>query len=365
MMTSAGPMIRSGVNEITPHMVYLQPAADVSRVINLGGNENPHGPSPPAVEAARQAALEMHRYAEVDHTPLKDEIGRYFQLDPKKIVCGPGSDELLARLAIGYLRPGDELVYSVNGYQKIPKYAYIVGARPVAAADRDLKPDVDALLRAVTNKTRIVMVANPDNPSGRHLGAQDVARLHAGLPSDVLLVLDSAYAEYAESPDYEVPRALIDGNSNVVMTRTFSKLFACAGGRLGWCYGPSPIVEAMSRIGPTYPLSNVTMAAGRAALADREHIARSLQHNRTWRTWLRDELRSLGVFVYPSETNFLLVRFDDPERSAREACRHLLGLGIVTARFHGPDFENHLRITIGLEEELRALVAGLKEFLTP
>ena len=219
------------------------------------------------------------------------------------------------------------------------------------------------MLAAVTNKTRIVMLANPDNPSGCHLSGEEVIRLHEGLPNKVLLVLDSAYAEYAESPDYAVPTALIEGSENVVMTRTFSKLFACAGTRLGWLYGPKPIVDVMKRIGATYPLSNVTMAAGCAALADRDHIERSLLHNRTWRAWLRDELQALGLYVYPSETNFVLVRFDDPGHTAEAACQHLLRCGIVTARFFGPAFDSHLRITIGLEEELRALVASLQDFL--
>ena len=363
MIARVGPVTQPGVAEIAPHMASLQPLVEVPRVINLGGNENPLGPSPSAVAAARQAALEMHRYAAVDDTPLKNQIAQKFRLDPAKIVCGPGSDELLARLAVGYLRQNDELVYSVNGYPKIPKYAHIVGGRPVAAADRDLKPNVDALLGAVTDNTRIVMIANPDNPSGRHLTAEEIARLHVGLPDDVLLVLDSAYAEYAENRGYEVPAALVEGSVNVVMTRTFSKLFACAGSRLGWLYGPKPIVDSMNRIGATYPLSNVTMAAGCAALADRDHIARSLQHNRTWRTWLRDELQSLGLYVYPSETNFVLVRFDDPGRVAKEACQHLLRSGIVTAQFLGSAFDAHLRITVGLEEELRALVASLRTYL--
>lgn len=356
------PLPRPGIKTITAHMVDLPAPAEALKVINLGGNENPLGPSVMAIEAAQRAASEMHRYLEVDESPLKNEIGRCFHLDPRNVVCGPGSDEILARLATGYLGPGDELIYSLNGYSKFSKYAYIAGAKPIAALDDDYRPDVDAILGAVNQNTRMVMIANPDNPSGRFVAADEITRLHQGLPDDVLLVLDSAYAEYVDNPDYEVPTALIEQYSNVVMTRTFSKLFACAGGRLGWLYGPAPIVATLNRIQTNYPLSNMTMAAGIMALADHEHIRRSLEHNKKWRAWLKGQLEDLGLFVYPSETNFLLVRFEDSERSAREACQHLLRSGIVTARFHGSDFENLLRFSVGLEDELRAVIVSLRDF---
>ena len=250
----AGPEPRPGVLDFAGHMVALPSVDGAPASTLLASNECALGPSPRAVEAAGAAMAAAHLYPETQQDDLAAAIGARFDLDPARIACGNGSDELLARLARAYLRPGDELVHLARGYQKFPKYALQESARPVAVADRDLLADVDALLAAVTDRTRIVMLANPDNPSGRHLPGDEVRRLHAGLPEHVLLVLDSAYAEYVGAADYEPPQALIDETANVVMTRTFSKIFGLAGARLGWLYGPTAIVDAVRRVGSTYPI---------------------------------------------------------------------------------------------------------------
>ena len=329
----------------------------------LASNECALGASPKAVAAAGLAAAALHLYPEEAHGRLRDAIGRRFGLDASRIVCGHGSDDLLARIARAYLKPGDELIHSARGYQKFPKYAHCENARPVAAPDRDFLADVDGILASVGERTRVVMLANPDNPSGRHLPGPEVRRLHRGLPGNVLLVLDSAYAEYVRAEDYEPPHRLADEAGNVVMTRTFSKVFGLAGARLGWLYGPPAIVDTLRRIGINYPLSAPSAAAGIAALEDEAFTARVRAHNDRWLDRLAAALGGLGLHVYPSETNFVLVRFDAPGKGAIEAYRFLLARGIVPRLFGGPDFENHMRITLGPDEDLEALVAALRDFL--
>jgi histidinol-phosphate aminotransferase len=329
----------------------------------LASNECALGPSPHAVEAATAAMAEAHLYPETEHGDLTTAIGSRFGLDPARVACGNGSDDLLTRLARAYLRPGDELIYSARGYQKFPKYALTESARPVAAPDRDFLADVDALLAAVTERTRIVMLANPDNPSGRHLPGGEVRRLHANLPDRVLLVLDSAYAEYVGAEDYEPPHRLIDIAENIAMTRTFSKIFGLAGARLGWLYGAPAIVDAVRRVGANYPIASASAAAGIAALGDEAHVRRVRAHNDEWRAWLAGELTDLGLHVYPSQTNFLLTRFDRPETSAEVAYDILAARGIVPRLFASPDFRNHMRITIGPAEDLQRFVASLRDHL--
>ena len=353
---------RPGVLDIVGHMADLPNLDGVENPRLLASNECALGPSPMAVEAARAAASRLDLYPEEEQDKLRTAIAGRFGLDPERIVCGHGSDDLLARVARAYLRPGDELVYSARGYQKIPKYALCESARPVPAPDRDLLADVDAILAAVGPRTRIVMLANPDNPSGCHLPGAEVRRLHAGLPDDVLLVLDSAYAEYARADDYEVPDRLVEKTQNVVMTRTFSKIFGLAGARLGWAYGPPPVIDVLGRVGVTFPVSAPSAAAGLAALEDRAFTEDVRGHNNRWLDRLPNELHALGLYVYPSETNFVLVRFDEPGKSAAHAYGALVARGIVPRCFTSRDFADHIRITIGPDEDLEALVAALRDF---
>jgi histidinol-phosphate aminotransferase len=359
----SGPEPRPGVLDFTAHMVDLPLQDGTPSPTLLASNECALGPSPRAVEAASAAMADVHLYPERQHADLATAIATRFGLDPAHIACGNGSDELLARLARAFLRPGDELIYLARGYQKFPKYALMESARPMPVPDRDLLADVDNLLAAVTDRTRIVMLANPDNPSGRHLRGGEVRRLHAGLPDGVLLVLDSAYAEYVGAENYEPPDRLIEETANLVMTRTFSKIFGLAGARLGWLYGAPAIVDAVRRVGATYPISTASAAAGIAALSDGAHTRLVRAHNDEWRAWLTTELMDLGLHVYPSQTNFVLTRFDRPGTSAEAAYDFLAARGIVPRLFTGRNFQNHMRITIGPAQDLRRFVASLRDYL--
>jgi len=354
---------RNGILNIKPHMLAM-PAGDglVSR-LNLASNESALGPSPDALVAARAALDSIERYPDDGAARLADAIGAAFGLDARRIVCGHGSDELLGRLARAYLDPGDELIHCVHGYLKFPNYAHAMGATPVAAPDTDLRASVDGILSCVTPRTRMVMLANPDNPTGSYLGGNEVRRLHSGLPGHVLLVLDSAYAEYVAATDYELPVALIDAAPNVVMTRTFSKIYGLAGMRLGWLYGPPDIVDVLQRLGITFPVSAPAVAAGIAAVGDNAHRDRVFAHNRDVRRWFAQALAELGLHVYPSQGNFVLVRFDDPTRSAHAVYRYLIERGIVARMFGSPDYRDMVRFTIGLESEMRAAADALRDCL--
>jgi len=354
---------RKGILEIRPHMLAATASDGALARVSLASNESALGPSPHALAAAHAALGAIERYPEDAAARLGEAIGGAFGLDPQRIVCGHGSDELLGRLARAYLDPGDELIHCVHGYLKFPNYAHAMGARPVAAPDVDLRASVDGILACVTPRTRMVMLANPDNPTGSYLAGADIRRLHAGLPENVLLVLDSAYAEYVAAADYELPVALIDAAHNVVMTRTFSKIFGLAGMRLGWLYGPPAVVDVMRRLSITFPVSAPAAAAGIAAVGDSAHTERVFAHNREMRRWFAQALTDIGLVVYPSQGNFVLARFDDAARPAAAACRRLEQRGIVARRFASPDYRDMVRFTLGLEPQMRAAAQALRDYL--
>ena len=356
---------RPGIADLAEYMVGLSKLPGFNTVAKLSSNEGPLGPSEAVREAIVESLAELHRYPEVDTERLQEAIARRFGLDPSRIVCGPGSDEVLGRLVRTYAGAGEEVIHSVHAYMQFPSYAVSAGATPVAAPDRDFRHDVESIVGCVTDRTRIVIVANPDNPSGTYLSGREIRRLRSELPGRALLILDAAYDEYAHAPDYESGASLVERCDNVVMTRSFSKAFGLAGLRLGWCYAPSAIVDALNIVGPLFPVSVPAFAAGIAALGDLAHTKATLAHNRKWVSWLSGKLIELGLHVYRSQTNFVLVRFPSQSgRTAAEADAFLLARGIIARRFSVLDFEDKLRISIGLDHEMRAVVDALREFLS-
>jgi histidinol-phosphate aminotransferase len=358
------PEPRQGIRDMTAHMRGLSSVEGHERIIKLSSNENPFGPSPLAVAAALAELDTMHLYPEAGQTALRDALGQRFNLDPAGIFCGAGSDQVLAMLVQAYTQPGDEVLFSANGFAKFKLYAMSVGAVPVAVADRDFLADVDAILASVNDRTRLVALANPDNPTSTCLSGTELRRLHAALPDNVLLVIDAAYADYVRIADYEPGSGLVNQAENVVMSRTFSKIFALAAMRVGWVYAPAHIIDVLKRLEPSFPLTAAGMAAAIAALDDTEHTLRSQKHNDLWRARFSESLRDLRLHVYPSQTNFVMARFpDNAGRSAEAADAHLLSRGIIARRFLAPAFEACLRITIGTADEITATTNALNEFL--
>jgi histidinol-phosphate aminotransferase len=361
----ARPRPRAGVLNIDAY-VPGDDRSPAAKVFKLSSNETPLGPSPLAVEAYRANADKLHVYPEGSARILREAIAAAYGLNPDRIVCGNGSDELLTLLAQTYLSPGDEAIFSEHGFLIYRIAILAAGATPVVAPERQETASVDAILAAVTPRTRIVYLANPNNPTGTYLAHDEVKRLHAGLPGDVLLVLDAAYADYVRRNDYSSGVELAAEADNVVMTRTFSKIFGLANLRIGWAYGPAAIIETLNRTRGPFNVNGPALAAGAAALSDRAHVERAVAHNAEWLGWLTGEVSALGLRVTPSVGNFLLIHFPaDKRRGAVEADAFLRQRGYVLRRVAGYGFPDALRMTVGSEEANRGVVAALSEFLAP
>jgi len=362
------PTPRPGILEIDPYVGGKADLPGAERVIKLSSNESALGPSPRALEAYAETAASIDRYPDGMSAALREAIGARYGLDPARIVCGNGSDELLALLARAYAGPGDEVLYTEHGFAMYPISARAAGATPVTAPETELVADVDALLERVTPRTRLLFLANPNNPTGSYISGAELARLRAGLAEQVLLVVDSAYAEYVTRNDYAAGESLVDASAgagdNVVMTRTFSKIYALAGLRLGWAYCPPAVADVLNRLRNPFNVTLPAQAAGVAALADIAHVDAAREHNDIWLPWLGRELEQVGLHAYPSVGNFLLVRFPaDEARNADAANAFLNGRGIIPRQVRGYGLPDCLRVTIGREHEMRALAAALAVFM--
>jgi histidinol-phosphate aminotransferase len=358
------PSPRPGILSIDPYVPGKSGAKGVDKVFKLSSNETPLGPSPKAREAFAAAAASLELYPDGSSRALREAIAARYGLDPDRIVCGAGSDELLSFLANAYLAPGDEAVISAHGFLVYKIVTLAAGATPVFAPERDHTTDVDAMLAAVTPKTRIVFLANPNNPTGTYLPFDEVVRLHRGLRPDILLVLDAAYAEYVRRNDYASGLELVATAENVVMTRTFSKIFGLASLRIGWMVGPAHLIDAVNRIRGPFNVSGPAIAAGIAAMADTAHVEAAVAHNEAWLPRLTAALTAAGLHVTPSVGNFLLVHFDDaPGRRAAEADLFLTTRGLVLRRVEGYGLPHALRLTIGTDEANERVVEALQAFV--
>ncbi len=364
MDAKTAPEPRPGILDIAPYVGGESKIAGIERPIRLASNESALGPSAKAVAAYRALAGEIHRYPDGSSLELRHALGRVHRLDPERIVCGAGSDELIGLLLRAYAGPGTEVIYSRHGFLMYAIGAKSVGATPVAVPERALTADVDALLAHVTERTRIVFIANPNNPTGTYLSERDLARLHAGLPPHVVLAIDAAYAEFVNRNDYEPGVKLVDRAENAVMLRTFSKIYALAGLRLGWAYCPPAIADVLNRVRGPFNVSAPALAAGVAAVEDTEAVAGARAHNDRWLPWLSERLARLGLELTPSVGNFVLPRFpDDPRRNADAAFAFLQERGILTRKVAAYGLPQCLRITIGTGTEMEAVAAALAEFM--
>ena len=356
------PQPRPEILQIDAYVPGKSTAAGAVRTIKLSSNESPLGPSPKAARACAEAAATLALYPDAGAHALKDAIAALHGLDPDLILCGNGSDELLGLIAQCFLRPGDEGLYSQFGFQSYPIAIRAAGAIPIAAPERDWSADIDALLARVGEKTRVVFLANPNNPTGALLTRGELRRLHGGLPRDTLLLIDAAYAEYVADEGYEPGAELVERHDNVVMTRTFSKAYGLAGARLGWLYAKPYVIDALNRIRGPFNVNALAQAAGVAALADPEHLAAAQAHNARWLPWLRRQILDLGLEAPPSHGNFLLIRFRDALQ-AKNADAALTASGYVLRGLDGYGLPDCLRVTVGDEEANAGVIAALRQFL--
>ena len=358
------PVPKPGILDIAPYTPGKSGAGLTGRVFKLSANETPLGPSPKAVAAYKAAADHLEDYPEGTSRVLREALGRAYGLDPDRIICGAGSDEILNLLAHTYLGPGDEAIHTTHGFLVYPIATMANGATNVIAPETNFTADVDAILALVTPRTKLVWLANPNNPTGTYLPFDEVKRLRAGLPPHVLLVIDAAYSEYVSRNDYEAGIEMVATTDNTVMTRTFSKIYGLASLRIGWMYGPENIVDAVNRIRGPFNVSTAAMMAAVAALEDTAHQDMSRVHTEKWRAWLTDEVGKLGLEVTPSAANFILIHFPQVKgKTAEDADAFLTKRGLILRALKNYKLPHALRMTVGTEEANKLVVAALAEFM--
>ncbi|MHA3913691.1 histidinol-phosphate transaminase [Halovulum sp. GXIMD14793] len=359
-MTQSRPQPQTGILDIAAYVAGASKAEGANQITKLSSNENPAGPSPCAIAAFKDCADSLALYPSPDHAELRAAIAEVHGLDPARIVCGAGSDELIALLCSAYAGPGDEVLYSAHGFAMYPISARAAGATPVTAPETDRTASVDALLAAVTACTKLVFLANPNNPTGTMIPDAEVTRLADHVPDTCLLVLDGAYVEYLD--DHDGGAALAQTRKNVVMTRTFSKIFGLGGLRVGWAYGPEHVIDVLNRVRGPFNVSAAGLAAAEAAIRDIDYVRTCRAANAHWRDWMVSELNALGLPTDASYANFVLPRFSSP-KAASGCDTHLRANGFIVRKVDGYGLPEYLRITIGDEVACRRVIGLISEFL--
>ncbi len=353
---------KSSIYDIAPYVAGESKTDSADQTIKLSSNEGAFGPSPKAMQALEGMSTDMHRYPDGGCGELRAALAEENNIKADNIVCGAGSDEIISLLCQAYAGEGDEVLYSVHGFLMYPISAKASGATPVTAPEKSLKADPEALLAAVTENTKILFLANPNNPTGSYLTREEVIDLHAKLPPSVLLVLDAAYAEYVDADDYSAGHELVEQHDNVVVTRTFSKIYALGGLRIGWGHCPDAVADVLNRVRGPFNVSSAAQIAALAALADDSFMAKCLAHNTACRQKTQQALEEIGLHVYPSAGNFLLVGFDSADQ-AENVRLALKSKGILLRQMDGYGLPACLRMTIGTEEEMTLAIFAIKDYL--
>lgn len=359
---SSLPVPKPGVLDISPYVPGKSKASG-ARIIKLASNENPLGPSPKALAAFNASASTLFRYPDGTATALREAIAETYTLDATRIVCGAGSDELIGLLIHAYAGLGDEVLYTEHGFLMYKIYAQGFGCTPVVAPEKNLKTDVDALLAAVTSRTRLVFIANPNNPTGSYISKDELARLQRALPSHVILVVDAAYAEYVEEDDYSHGLELAQTTENTVMLRTFSKIYGLGGLRLGWGVFPAGIADALNRIRGPFNISSSAIATGAAAVRDTEYTTYVREYNHKELKKVSEAVSALGLTVHPSVANFVLIEFPVSGKTASAANAFMMERGVIPREVIGYGLPHHLRISIGTSEENAIMIDALTDFM--
>jgi histidinol-phosphate aminotransferase len=353
------------IDAIAPYVPGRSTTDGGQKVAKLSSNENPLGTSASAREAFAAAAATLDRYPDASAADLRATIAAAHGLDPERIIYGTGSDEILHLAAGAYAGVGDEVLFVRYGFSVYPIAARRVGAEPIEAPDADYATDVDALIGRITPRTRVIFIANPNNPTGTYCPRAEMARIHAATPADCLLVIDQAYAEYLEAGEDDGGLELAKTMPNVLVTRTFSKIYGLAAERIGWGYGPAEVISALHKIRAPFCVTAAGQQAAIAAVRDSAFVDQSRTHNATWRRWFEGEIASMGnagLRAVPSKANFSLVLFEG-SLSAEDAYKGLMDAGYIVRWLPGQGLANGLRITIGTEQEMRGLTTALRRLV--
>jgi histidinol-phosphate aminotransferase len=365
MTNPNAPKPLPGIDTIEPYKPGEATVPGIANPIKLASNENPFGPSPKAMEAYRTAAQNLHIYPEGTASLLRAAIGARYGLDPSRIICGAGSDEIFYLLGGAYLGVGDEIIVSEHAFSIYEIVARKAGAITKIAKNKDYTAQVDTMLALVSPRTKLVFLDNPNNPTGTYIPYAEVRRLQAGLPPNVLLVIDAAYAEFVRKNDYSPGIELVSENDNVIMTRTFSKIYGLAAARLGWAYAPPGVIDALNKTRSPFNVSTPAAMAGIAAIQDVEFSERSAEHNAVELLRVTNALTAMGLNVTPSVANFVLVHFPKtPGKTAADADAFLRKRGFIVRRMDGYHLPGALRLSIGKTEENTGVLAALKDFMS-
>lgn len=362
-MASAGPRPVAAISKLIPYQQGMSSIPGVENAIKLSSNESSHGPSPKALDAYREAAAEIHRYPDGDQSELRRAISEVHGLEMGRILCGNGSDELILLLIRAFIAPGDQVLLSKNGFEMNKIHALSQGSELIVAPEQNYRVDVEALIAHAGVKTKLCILANPNNPAGTYITSKELHHLRSHLPSQCLLVIDGAYADYVQREDFESGSRLAAQRRDVVMTRTFSKIYGLAGLRIGWAYCPEQVMDSLQRIRTPFNTNSAALAAAAAAVRDQAHVTMVRRHTAVWMKRVRDQLEALGLEVVPSVTNFYLMRFPDGSgKSGAGAAKFLLRRGIIPRPTLTSD--QFLRITLGLDHENEAVLNALADYMS-
>ncbi|MBM7066077.1 histidinol-phosphate transaminase [Actibacterium sp. 188UL27-1] len=345
-----------GIMDIALYQGGKSAIAGRTDVLKLSSNENPLGPPPSALAALAKAAAGVHLYPSTDHAGLRLAIGEVHGLDPDRVICGVGSDEVLQFVTQAFAGPGDEIIHTEHGFSLYPVLIHMAGATAVKVAERERQVDIDAIIAAVTPRTRVILVTNPGNPTGTMVPVSKLERLVDAVRDDIVIVLDGAYTEYADG--YDGGTALAGSRPNVLMTRTFSKIYGLGGLRIGWGYADREMIDVMTRIRQPFNLSVLQLSAAEAAIRDRVWVENCAALNSAQRARLTGALRQLGWACDEAHGNFVLARLaDEAEATAVDAA--LQADGILVRRVGGYGFPEGLRITVGDEDQTGRVITAL------
>lgn len=351
-----------GISRLAPYAQGQRALPGVENPIKLSANESAHGPSPAALKAYHQAAEQLYRYPDGSQSALRQAIGDVLGLNPSGIICGNGSDELILLMVRAYLQPGDEVLLSENSFEMARIHAIAQGGNVIAAPERNHRIDVSALLARATERSRLCIIANPNNPTGTYITGTELQQLRSGLPNACLLLIDGAYAEFVDRADYDCGQALVEATANVVMTRSFSKIYGLAGLRIGWAYCPPNVVDAVQRIRTPFNTNGPALAAAEAAIRDTDHVQRARRHNSAWLERIAAAAAAMGLTMVPSVANFYLLRFPaESGKSGAGAAAFLMRRGIIPRPAAANDLL--LRVTVGLDHENEAVLSALSDYM--